>query len=61
MWYDRYLAESGGKGSYASEALGRRMLVLSALGSAEAAAAATRYLNAFPDGPYAARARRLQN
>jgi ferric-dicitrate binding protein FerR (iron transport regulator) len=62
-WYDRYLSESGDRGTYASEALGRRMLALAGTSSSDAAAAAAaaaaRYLAAFPDGPYAARARRL--
>jgi len=59
VWYDRYLAE-GSRGTYASEALGRTMLAHDALDDpAAAASAAERYLTDFPDGVYAARARRL--
>ncbi|MES1205495.1 MAG: FecR family protein [Pseudomonadota bacterium] len=59
-WYDRYL-EEGAAGTYASEALGRKMLALDRLGEAEdARAVAGRYLDGFPTGAFAIRARRLQ-
>jgi hypothetical protein len=52
-WLARYLAESPG-GAYASEALGRRMLLLSKLGQKpEAASAARTYLQRYPRGAYA--------
>ena len=59
-WYDRYL-EEGIRGTYRSEALGRRMLALYRLGElADARGAAERYLATFPGGAYTARARRIQ-
>ena len=52
-WLARYLAESPG-GAYASEALGRRMLLLSKSGQrAEAMSAARTYLQRYPRGAYA--------
>jgi len=52
-WLARYLAESPG-GAYASEALGRRMLLLSKSGqTAEAVSAARTYLQRYPRGAYA--------
>jgi hypothetical protein len=56
-WYDRYLRESP-SGTYASQALGRKMLMKERLGEREAArAVAVEYLRRFPTGPYADRAR----
>ena len=72
LWYDRYLeqsqADSGGgnkndgyEGTYASEALGRKMLALDRLGeAADARVTAEHYLTAFPTGAFATRARRIQ-
>jgi FecR protein len=58
-WYDRYLEESPG-GTYASEALGRKMNLTQVLSGAESArAAAAEYLDRFPQGTYATRARAL--
>jgi hypothetical protein len=52
-WLARYLAESPG-GAYASEALGRRVLLLSKSGQkAEAVSAARTYLQRYPRGAYA--------
>ena len=58
-WYDQYLAEAPG-GTFAPEALGRRMVALQRSGSADAArAAAESYLRQFPSGPYAGVAREM--
>ena len=58
-WYEVYLRESPG-GAYASEALGRRMMLLQKVKSAEAARpVANEYLARFGDGAYAPFARRL--
>jgi TolA-binding protein len=58
-WFDRYLGESP-SGTYASEALGRKMLLVRPLyGETRASAVAQDYLNRFPQGVYAARARAL--
>jgi hypothetical protein len=52
-WLSRYLAESPG-GAYASEALGRRVLLLSKSGhKSEAVSAARTYLQRYPRGAYA--------
>jgi transmembrane sensor len=52
-WLARYLAESPG-GAYASEALGRRLLLLSKSGQkAEAVSTARTYLQRYPRGAYA--------
>ena len=52
-WYDRYLAEAP-DGSYASEALGRKMMVLERAHRRSAATAvAADYLQRFPVGTYA--------
>lgn len=62
-WYDRYLGEGedGEHGTYASEALGRKMMTLDRLGEgAEARIAAERYLELFAGGAFASRARRIQ-
>jgi TolA-binding protein len=58
-WYDRYLADAGG-GTYASEALGRKMnIVQRQSGDESARAVAEQYLGRFPQGTYATRARVL--
>jgi TolA-binding protein len=58
-WYETYLREAP-DGTYASDALGREMLLLQqASMGARARAAASQYLNRFAGGPYAARARAL--
>lgn len=58
-YYDQYLAEAP-SGSFAAEALGRKMIALKRAGGAEAAApSATDYLARFPGGPYAAAAREV--
>jgi ferric-dicitrate binding protein FerR (iron transport regulator) len=58
-WFDRYLADSP-SGTYASEALGRKMLLVRPLyGDTRACAVAQEYLDRFPQGVYAARARAL--
>jgi transmembrane sensor len=52
-WLARYLAESPG-GAYASDALGRRMLLLAKSGQrSEAVSAAHTYLERYPRGAYA--------
>jgi len=56
-WLARYLAESP-NGAYASEALGRRLLLLSKSGQrAEAVSTARTYLERYPRGAYAKSAR----
>jgi hypothetical protein len=58
-WYDRYLSESP-RGTYASQALGRKMLLVHAQrGSAAARPLAAEYLELHPNGPYAASARKI--
>jgi TolA-binding protein len=58
-WYDRYLVESP-NGTYAPEALGRKMnLTQSLFGDTPAREVASEYLSRFPQGMYAARARTL--
>jgi hypothetical protein len=58
-WYDRYLAESGG-GSYASQALGRKMmLVYGRRGAVQTRSLAEDYLGRYPKGPYAAAAKKI--
>jgi TolA-binding protein len=60
-WYDRYLAGSP-RGTYASQALGRKMmLVYQQRGATSARAVADDYLTRFPSGPYAAAARKIQS
>jgi len=57
--YDRYLNEAP-SGPYASEALGRKMMLAPAVvGDESARRLAEEYLRRFPAGPYAARARTL--
>jgi hypothetical protein len=58
-WYDRYMREDA-KGPYASDALGRKMILVQQLyGDAQARSVAAEYLNRFPDGAYVSRARAL--
>lgn len=58
-WYDRYLAEEP-RGVHASQALGRRMLILYRQGKEdEAASTAREYLASFPGGPHAASAKKI--
>jgi hypothetical protein len=58
-WYDRYLAESP-NGTYASQALGRKMIAVRHLqGEAAARAVASEYMSRFPGGPYASAAQKL--
>jgi len=58
-WYDRYLTESGG-GAYASQALGRKMmLVYGRRGAAQTKSLAENYLSRYQSGPYAAAAKKI--
>jgi hypothetical protein len=58
-WYERYLSESP-RGAYVSQAYGRKMmLIYKQRGAGAAKAAATDYLSRYPNGPYAAAARKL--
>jgi TolA-binding protein len=58
-WYDEYLA-SAPSGTYAAEALGRKMILSSEVGGAASAREiATQYLRRFPEGSYAGAARAL--
>jgi len=58
-WYDRYLSESP-RGTYAPQALGRKMLLVHAQqGAAAARPLAAEYLERHPSGPYAASARKI--
>ena len=58
-WYQRYLSESP-RGRYVAQALGRKMIMKQKLNGSEAArSGAEEYLARFPDGPYAAAARKL--
>jgi ferric-dicitrate binding protein FerR (iron transport regulator) len=58
-WYDHYLSDSP-QGAYAPHALGREMVLVHRLRGAEAARPiAVDYLQRFPNGPYAAPARKL--
>lgn len=60
-WYDRYLAHSP-NGPYASQALGRKMMLSFRDGGAGAAEPlAKQYLERYPKGPYASAARKLAN
>lgn len=59
-WYDEYLSRAPA-GTYASEALGRKMTVTSTLeGPARARPIADEYLRRFPSGTYAGAARALR-
>jgi len=58
-WYERYLAESP-QGTYASQALGRKLMIVHRLRGREAAKPlALAYLNQYPKGPYARYAKNL--
>lgn len=58
-WYDRYLAESP-RGPYASQALGRRMMIFyRQRGQDSTLPLASAYLARFPNGPYASAARKI--
>jgi hypothetical protein len=58
-WFDTYLGESP-SGTYASDALGRKMVLVQRVrGDATARPLAAQYLARFPDGAYAATARWL--
>jgi hypothetical protein len=58
-WYDRYLRESP-RGAYASQALGRKMmLVYQQRGEAAARPLASDYVSRYPSGPYASAARKI--
>jgi hypothetical protein len=60
-WYDRYLSESP-RGTYASQALGRKMLLVHAQqGSDAARPLAAEYLSRYPNGPYAAAAQKISD
>ena len=59
-WYDDYLAQAP-RGSYAAEALGRKMILTNAVGGPERARPVAReYLLRFPTGSYAGAARALE-
>lgn len=59
-WYDQYLARAPG-GTYAAEALGRKMILSNELGGAvRARPIADEYLRRFPRGSYAGAARAFQ-
>ncbi len=55
-WYGRYLREDSA-GTYAAQALGRKMLIESRRGSSSAGIDAEEYLHRFPSGSYADAAR----
>jgi len=58
-WYDRYLSESP-RGSYVPQALGRKlMLVHEKGGAASARPLCEEYLRRYPNGPYAAAAKKI--
>jgi ferric-dicitrate binding protein FerR (iron transport regulator) len=58
-WYDRYMAESP-RGPYASQALGRKMMLIhQQRGALHARPIAGEYLSRYPNGPYAAAARKI--
>jgi len=58
-WYETYLAESP-KGPYASQALGRRMMIVHRRGgNAASAPLAREYLQRFAQGPYASAAHKI--
>jgi TolA-binding protein len=59
-WYERYVAESP-RGAYASQAFGRKMMLLyKQRGVAAAQPVAADYLARYPNGPYAAAARKIE-
>ena len=58
-WYERYLAESP-QGTYASQALGRKLMIVHRQRGREGAKSlALGYLNQYPKGPYARYAKNL--
>jgi hypothetical protein len=58
-WYERYVSESP-RGAYASQAFGRKMMLLyKQRGASAAGPVATEYLSRYPNGPYAAAARKI--
>jgi FecR protein len=58
-WYERYVSESP-RGAYASQAFGRKMMLLyKQRGATAARPVATEYLARYPNGPYAAAARKI--
>ncbi len=58
-WYERYVAESP-RGAYASQAFGRKMMLLyKQRGVSAAKPIADDYLSRYPNGPYAAAARKI--
>lgn len=58
-WYETYMRESS-SGAYASQALGRRIMLVQRLrGTEDARRVASEYLERFRDGPYAPYARKL--
>ena len=58
-WYERYLSESP-DGAYASQALGRKMMLAYQRGGAKSAAAlASTYLEKYPSGAYAGTAKKI--
>lgn len=59
-WYERYVAESP-RGPYASQAFGRKMMLLyKQRGALGAKPVASEYLSRYPNGPYAAAARKIE-
>ena len=58
-WYDTYLRENAG-GVYAPEASGRQMMLVQRVrGPSDARPMAAQYLQRYPDGTYAASARKI--
>jgi hypothetical protein len=58
-WYERYVSESP-RGAYASQAFGRKMMLLyKQRGASAAGPVAAEYLSRYPNGPYAAAARKI--
>ena len=58
-WYERYVSESP-RGAYASQAFGRKMMLLyKQRGPSAAGPVAVEYLGRYPNGPYAAAARKI--
>jgi hypothetical protein len=58
-WYETYLRESAAEGSFAAEALGRQLVLLSRSDGERARRVARQYLAAFPRGSHAELARSL--
>jgi hypothetical protein len=58
-WYERYVSENP-RGAYASQAFGRKMMLFyKQRGASAAKPAAAEYLSRYPNGPYAAAARKI--